>query len=344
MSSLRNAVKRITHKERAQPQSRKHLGLLEKKGDYQQRSRDYHVKSDRLKSMRSKVANRNPDEYYHGMHNSKVDGPSGRDTGRHVKTDAGRVKEMEKRGLGPDAVRIMKDQDLAYIHMRRIMDDRKIDKLQASLHYLENDGGGGGGGDNDTTDPSSSLSANVKRLRKHTVFIEGGKEAVNNFNVAKHFNTLPELAGRAFNRPRVSPALQLGGKKVMDIVDDEYYDDEDGDVEYDNDGGKKIHNNNNNNNNERHPPSEKQILKQERRQKKIDKSIAKSRSAAYSEMELRRKRLEKLRVAEAHLIAEKQANMKGRKRKIETSRDDGSGVGQEGKEPAVYKWRRKRSK
>ena len=35
-------------------------------------------------------------------------------------------------------------------------------------------------------------------------------------------------------------------------------------------------------------------------------------------MELRRKRLEKLRVAEAHLIAENQANMKGRKHKIET--------------------------
>jgi len=75
----------------------------------------------------------------------------------------------------------------------------------------------------------------------------------------------------------------------------------------------------------------------------MNKTIAKSRSAAYSEMELRRKRLEKLRVAEAHLIAEKQANMKGRKRKIETSRD-GGGEGQEGKEPAVYKWRRKRSK
>jgi len=39
-------------------------------------------------------------------------------------------------------------------------------------------------------------------------------------------------------------------------------------------------------------------LKQEHRQKKIDKTIAKSRSAAYSEMELRRKQLEKLRVAE----------------------------------------------
>lgn len=329
MSSLRNAVKRITHKERAQPQSRKHLGLLEKKGDYQQRSRDYHVKSDRLKSMRNKVANRNPDEFYHGMHTAQVDGS----TGRHVKTDAGRVKEMEKRGITPDAIKIMKDQDLAYIRMRRIMDDRKIDKLQASLHYLENDGGGGDNNNNNdlSLSSSSSLSARVKRQRKHTVFIDGGNEAVNNFNVAKHFKTLPELAGRAFNRPRVSSALLLPGekKKVMDIVDDEYYDDEDSDVDYDN--------------NKCRPPSERQILKHNRRQKKLDKSVAKSRSAAYSEMELRRKRLEKLRVAESHLIAEKQANMKGRKRRIETSRD-GDGGGGEGKEPAVYKWRRKRSK
>ena len=34
MSSLRNAVKRVEHKERAQPASRKKLGLLEKHKDY----------------------------------------------------------------------------------------------------------------------------------------------------------------------------------------------------------------------------------------------------------------------------------------------------------------------
>ena len=61
MSSLRNAVKRVTHKERSQPQARAHLGLLEKKSDYKLRSKDYHRKQDRLKSMRSKAANRNPD-------------------------------------------------------------------------------------------------------------------------------------------------------------------------------------------------------------------------------------------------------------------------------------------
>ena len=35
MSSLRNAVKRVTHKERAQPAARKRFGLLEKHKDYE---------------------------------------------------------------------------------------------------------------------------------------------------------------------------------------------------------------------------------------------------------------------------------------------------------------------
>lgn len=39
MSSLRNAVKRVEHKERAQPASRRKLGLLEKHKDYGERER-----------------------------------------------------------------------------------------------------------------------------------------------------------------------------------------------------------------------------------------------------------------------------------------------------------------
>ena len=48
MSSLRNAVKRVTHKERSQPRARNHLGLLEKKKDYQRRAKDFHFKTDLL--------------------------------------------------------------------------------------------------------------------------------------------------------------------------------------------------------------------------------------------------------------------------------------------------------
>lgn len=322
MSSLRNAVKRVTHKERSQPRARTHLGLLEKKGDYRLRSRDYRRKQDRLKSMRDKAANRNPDEFYFGMHNSRVDGMGGTNTGRHLRTEEARRREAEEKGLGPDAVRIMKDQDLAYVRMQRLMDGRKVERLQSSLHYLE---GGGGDVDGEEGGGTSKLTKMVGKKRKHTVFVEGGKKEAEEFDAAEHFDTLPELVGRAFNRPRLETlqkqALAKLGKVPLKDADDEYYDDSE---EYDEEGNPR-------------PPqlTEKQLLKQQRKQRKLERSVAKSRSAAYGEMELRNERLKKLEMAEAHLIVEKQVRMKGRRRKIE-GRDDGK--------PAVFKWRRKRAR
>eukprot|EP00578_Thalassiosira_sp_NH16_P000348 CAMPEP_0181138186 /NCGR_PEP_ID=MMETSP1071-20121207/34110_1 /TAXON_ID=35127 /ORGANISM="Thalassiosira sp., Strain NH16" /LENGTH=326 /DNA_ID=CAMNT_0023225001 /DNA_START=82 /DNA_END=1059 /DNA_ORIENTATION=- len=326
MSSLRNAVKRVTHKERSQPQSRSHLGLLEKKGDYRLRSKDFKRKRDRLKGMREKAANRNPDEFYFGMHRSRVDGASGRNSGRHVKTDEARRIEMEERGLGPEAVRIMKDQDLAYVRMRRLMDAKKIEKLQSSLHYLE----GGAGTKNEEGEGESggsSLKKMVGKKRKHTVFVEGGRKQAEELDVAKHFDTLPELMGRAFNRPRVKTLekqamLKMGGVPLKD-ADDDYYNDESGDENYDDEGNQV----------RRNELSEKQLLKRQRKERKLERRVAKSRSAAYGEMELRNERLKKLQNAEAHLIVEKQVRMKGRRRKIAEK----EGGGEDGA-PAVYKW------
>ena len=341
MSSLRNAVKRITHKERSQPQARSHLGLLEKKSDYRQRSRDYHRKQDRLKSMREKISNKNPDEFYFGMHTSRVDNygmnmmmKGRKNTGRHVKTDEARQKELEEKGLGADAVRIMKDQDLAYVRMQRVMDGKKIERLQSSLHYLEGSSSANNynnSDDDDDEEEEGALLKMVGKKRKHTVFVEGGKSAVDNFDVANHFDTIPELVGRSFNRPRVKELereamRKLGGKVAVRDADDDYYnDDDDDDDNFDEEGNPK-----------QVQLSEKQLLKQERNQMKLEKRIAKSRSAAYSEMELRNERMKKLQNAEAHLIVEKQTRMKGRKRKIAGNEGDGK--------PAVYKWRRKRAK
>ena len=319
MSSLRNAVKRITHKERSQPSSRQNLGLLEKKSDYRLRSQDYHKKSNRLKSMRTKAANRNPDEFYFGMHKSKVDGMSGNNTGRHVKTAAARNEE----GLDFDTVRVMKDQDLAYIRMKRMMDAKKIERLQSSLHYLEDDDNG--------DDDDSGLGRKKKKMtnkRKHTVFVEGGQEEVQQFDLAQHFETHPDLISRAFNRPRIT-TLEGGAQKMDekrgDDDDDEYDDDEDSNSPH----------------SHRPPPSAKQQLKAERKQRKFERSIAKARSGAYTEMEMRIERMNKLKAAEERLISEQHANAKGRKRKINGDDNDDDGGG---KKPAVYKWRRKRAR
>ena len=293
MSSLRNAVKRITHKERAQPQARSHLGILEKKKDYRVRSRDYHKKEDRLRSLREKASMRNPDEFYFGMNRAEVK------DGKHRKTQEARQKELEGT-IGADAVRIMKSQDLSYVRMQRQQDANKIAKMQSSLHYL--------GADDNADDARGK-----KKKRKHTVFVDS-KSKAKDFDVATHFNTLPELAGRSFNRPRVDTIRTAGGVSGGVDGEDEYWS---GDEE------------------DQYQPTEKELAKQAKMAKRTAKKIARARSAAYGELEARTKRIEAIEKAEAHLVTEKLLAGKGRKRKLKAAEDG---------RPAQYKWRRKRAK
>eukprot|EP00536_Pseudo-nitzschia_multiseries_P008332 jgi/Psemu1/197796/e_gw1.210.104.1 len=191
MSSLRNAVKRIAHKERSQPVDRQHLGILEKKKDYKQRAVDYHRKEDRIKAMKQKASMRNPDEFYFGMHNSRVE------AGKHRSNE-------DNRELAPDLVKMMKDQDLSYVRMQRQTDTKKAEKLQASLHMLDSDNLG------------STTKTKTTSKRMHTVFVESAREA-REFDPAEHFDTIPEFSGRAFNRLRKSDIEQLAKQKMGDL-------------------------------------------------------------------------------------------------------------------------------
>lgn len=274
-------MKRITHKERSQPQHRAHLGILEKKKDYKARAIDYHRKEDRINAARQKASFRNPDEFYFGMHNAQVS------DGKHRKTVEAKQKEFEAQ-IGMDTVRIMKDQDLSYVRIQKQRDAKKIERLQSSLHYIEG--------------PSEK---NASMKRKHTVFVDSKEDAVN-FNVAKHFNTLPELAGRAFNRPRVDSlkkaALEHAG------------------LHQDSDAVPK-------------KTTASDLALAAKQAKKVARKAAKARAAAYAEVEARTKRVAAMERAEAHLVTEKLLASKGRKRKIQPA---------ENGKPAVYKWRRKR--
>jgi U3 small nucleolar RNA-associated protein 11 len=248
MSSLRNAVKRITHKERSQPQARAHLGILEKKKDYKERAKDYHKKQDLLQSMRQRASMRNPDEFYFGMKNAQVV------DSHHRKTEQARNKQREAE-IGAEAVRMMKDQDLSYVRMQKQKDMKKMERLSQSLHY----------------------SVEGSKKRKHTVFVDSNEEA-EKFDAAEHFETLPELVGRSFNRPRQKDLE----KCIPDEVD----------------------------------KTEQELLKEQKLQRKQARKLAKARASAYNELEARSQRVEALARAEAHLVTEKLLAGKGRKRKI----------------------------
>jgi U3 small nucleolar RNA-associated protein 11 len=279
MSSLRNAVKRIAHKERSQPRARQHLGILEKKKDYKKRAVDFHNKEDRIKAMKEKAAMKNPDEFYFGMNTSKVQ------DGKHKSA-------ADYRDLPPEMVQLMKDQDLSYVRMQKQQDSRKAERLQASLHFL------GSEFDDEKTSKSK---------RKHTVFVDS-QEAADNFDVAEHFDTLPELAGRTFNRLRKGDVEKLAKKTY---------------------GG----NGNDDDEEEYKPTNAEQLQKQAKAERKLAKKLSKARSAAYGEMEERTKRAEAMQRAEDHLMTEKYLAGKGRKRKIKAAEDG---------RPAQYKLRRKR--
>lgn len=126
MASLRNAERRPTHRERAQPRARKHLGLLEKHKDYVQRAKDYHKKEDRLRALRRKAAERNPDEFYFRMTQAKthVRVPAVR-PGRGVivathGAQGGVHVERKGKALDVEAVKELKKQDAGHLVARKL--------------------------------------------------------------------------------------------------------------------------------------------------------------------------------------------------------------------------------
>ncbi|GAB7366800.1 hypothetical protein MBLNU230_g0752t1 [Neophaeotheca triangularis] len=109
MSSMRNAVQRRNHRERAQPEERKKWGLLEKHSDYSARARDHNTKKRKIRALQAKAADRNEDEFYFGMVNSETKGG--------VKV-AKRGEENSGGGgkaLGTEVVKLMKTQDAGYL-------------------------------------------------------------------------------------------------------------------------------------------------------------------------------------------------------------------------------------
>lgn len=172
---MRNAVKRVTHKERAQPASRKKFGLLEKHKDYVERAKDYKKKQSHLTKLRRKALDRNPDEFYFKMNTSQV-----RNGIHHINND-------KNARVDNSVISMLKTQDLGYITTKKSADDSKIRKLKENLHLI-----------------------GEQKVKHHKVFVSS-EEELEDFDAATHFNTVPELVGRSFNRPKlVTPSAENG--------------------------------------------------------------------------------------------------------------------------------------
>lgn len=165
MAKLVHNVQKKQHRERSQLTGRSRLGLLEKHKDYVKRAQDYHKKEKSLKILRSKAKERNPDEYYHGMHSRGVDSKGLLHSSRHGTDDDA--------SLSMDQVKLMKTQDSNYVRTLRQMELHKTNKKSKDLLFDSNG--------------------------THTVFVDS-KEDMEEFRPEEFFNTTHEMLNRRENR------------------------------------------------------------------------------------------------------------------------------------------------
>ncbi|KRX81570.1 Utp11 protein [Trichinella nativa] len=126
MSSLRNVDKSVSrvHRERSQLSSRRRLGELEKKKDYIKRARSHQIKENAIRKLRRKALEKNPDEFYFHMINSKVE------DGVHYE------KAIDKDENSKEQEKLLQTQNLNYINFKLQIQRQKIKKLLDDFGFL----------------------------------------------------------------------------------------------------------------------------------------------------------------------------------------------------------------
>lgn len=152
------------------------MGILEKRKDYKSRATDHKQKKARLKILKEKAKDRNPDEFSFGMMSSKVD------------SQGRKVADRGNKALSTDVVKLLKTQDAGYIRTMLQMVRKEREELEHKM-VLEDeevrvlrDGEGG-------------------RKARHILYV-GNVEEQKEFDKEEWFGTGGEWPERAWNRPR----------------------------------------------------------------------------------------------------------------------------------------------
>ena len=177
MSSLRNAVQRRNHKERAQPLERSKWGLLEKHKDYSLRAKDHNEKRKRLKILREKAADRNPDEFHFGMMSARM-------------KDGKKLGDRGNKALSHDTVKLLKSQDAGYLRTMLQKTRKDRERLEMEIQIEDRDGG------------ELKLLKNGEGVSgKHTVFVSSRDEQ-REFDPKRWFGTDDFGLEKSYNRPK----------------------------------------------------------------------------------------------------------------------------------------------
>ncbi|KAL7620462.1 hypothetical protein AAE478_009457 [Parahypoxylon ruwenzoriense] len=179
MSSMRNAVQRRVHRERAQPQERQRLGLLEKHKDYSLRAKDFNKKKAQLRSLRQKAADRNEDEFYFGMMSRRGPSSSALTRGESAKKWTGTVDgDRGNRALDLDAVRLLKTQDVGYVRTVRNVALKEAKALEERVVGLGGSPDVQEEDDDDDEEEGFALAPANRKVSKpkKIVFSEGAEE------------------------------------------------------------------------------------------------------------------------------------------------------------------------
>ncbi|EOD47874.1 putative u3 snornp-associated protein utp11 protein [Neofusicoccum parvum UCRNP2] len=203
MSSMRNAVQRRNHKERAQPLERQKWGLLEKHKDYSLRAKDHNEKRKRLKILREKAADRNPDEFSFGMMSSTVNKRTGTRNGDRGNT-----------ALSTDVVKLLKTQDAGYIRTMLQKVRKEREKVEEGFVLDEEEG------------EIEALKGQSVGKGKHTVFV-GDQQEQKEFAPEEWFDVEDEAdLERVWNRPRKQAKAQDDDEDLGDTDGRQGRDDE----------------------------------------------------------------------------------------------------------------------
>lgn len=151
MSSMRNAVQRRNHKERAQPVEREKWGLLEKRKDYKLRAADHRQKKHKLKLLGQKARDRNPDEFSFKMLSSRVD------------REGKKVGDRGNKALSTDVVKLLKTQDAGYLRTMLQVTRKEREELEQRLIM---EGG----------EVRALKDGERSRVGKHKVYVENEEE------------------------------------------------------------------------------------------------------------------------------------------------------------------------